>query len=104
MSAPLERLLEKVEETIKIIDEKQICEYDKKVTKEEITSAFKESIDKIERKERDRKGDIGLYHHLNILRGFYEGIQYMTEITRDKLYSLSRYLEIKIKMLKKDNL
>ncbi len=108
MSAPLEKLLERVEESKKIYDECRTWENDKTVTTKGIISVLEESTDILMKREgEDRKGDIDLWYYHNQLTGFLEAIKlYMKEIriTRDNLYSLSEYLKLRIKLLKEKRL
>jgi hypothetical protein len=108
MSAPLEELLKRVEESKKIYDEDRSWENNKIVTTKEIISAVEKSTDILtKRGTEDRKGDLDLWYSHNELTGFLEAIRlYMKEITitRENLYSLSQYLKFRIELLKKKKL
>ncbi|MCX6821283.1 MAG: hypothetical protein NTW30_00745 [Candidatus Aenigmarchaeota archaeon] len=104
MSGPLEKLLERVDETIDIISNEKHYADNRKVTGEEIASALKKSIDIIEKKSDEKPLNLGLRYIRNRLEGFRDGIQYMTDITLDKWYCLQPYLKAQITVLKREKL
>ena len=110
MSAPLEKLLERVNESIEIVEKYQVWKYGKEVTPEEIVSSIKKSVDILQEKWLNNLTNHSVSYYYDRLSGFLEAIKYLTrttsksELTLYGLRNLARYLETKIEGLKSHNL